>query len=412
VATLLSINNYYYRRGGAEVVFLEHNRLLAELGWRVVPFSMRHPKNLASEWDRFFVEEVELGNAYSARDKVRKAGKALYSFEARRNVSALLRETRPDVCHAHNIYYHLSPAVLGPIAASQIPIVMTLHDLKLACPARLMLSHGQVCERCRGGLYNVLLHRCMKGSLALSLLAMVESYLHVVLKSYVNHVDKFVAPSRFLIRKLAEWGFDEQKFTHIPNFVDSRQFVPAPGAGNRFVYLGRLSPEKGLTTLVSAAAEAGAKLTLVGTGEEEARLRAMAAASRADIAFTGQLTGRELHDVVSSARAVVLPSECYENAPLAVLEAYALGKPVIGSSLGGIPELVHSGETGQVFEAGSVQGLAAALRAVIESSDSTVEAMGRAGRELVEREYSPQRYTERMARVYADLGVVLAASST
>jgi glycosyltransferase involved in cell wall biosynthesis len=412
VLTLLSINNYYYRRGGAEVLFLEHNKLLEHQGWRVVPFAMRHAKNLPNEWDRFFVEEVELGGDYSALDKLRKAAKAVYSFEAQRGVAALIREARPDVCHAHNVYYHLSPAVLSPIAASGIPIVMTLHDLKLACPARLMLRHGEVCERCRDGLHNVLRYKCMKGSVPLSLLALIESYLHKALKSYVDHVDTFISPSRFLIAKLVEWGFDERRFLHVPNFVDSHRFTPASDAGSGFVYVGRLSPEKGLNTLVKACADARVRLTLVGEGPEERHLKALARDSGADVVFTGQLGGRELHDAIRSARALVLPSECYENAPLVVLEAYALGKPVIGSSLGGVPELVRSGETGYVFEAGSSRDLVGALRAVSDAPDATIIAMGRAGREHVEREHSPQRYSERIADVYRNLGVSPAAAVT
>jgi glycosyltransferase involved in cell wall biosynthesis len=403
--TLLSVNNYYYRRGGAEVVFFEHNRLLIEQGWRVVPFAMHHAQNLPSEWSRFFVEEVELGEKYTAAQKISKAIKALYSFEAKDKIGRLISKTRPDICHAHNVYYHLSPAILGPIAARGIPIVMTLHDLKLACPARVMRRHGRICESCKSGLYNVLVHRCMKGSWSLSFLAMIESYLHTALNSYVKHVDKFVSPSRFLIRKLTEWGYDEGQFVHVPNFVDCRQLSPSRVVGNGFVYVGRLSAEKGLTTLVAASAEAQIKLTLVGTGPEENNLRTFAAELGADVAFAGHLSGKNLHDAIRSARAVVLPSECYENAPLAVLEAFALGKPVIGSSLGGIPELVRSGETGYLFDAGSVPGLVAALRAVTEAHDAEILQMGSAGRELVEREHSPQSYSEGIARVYGELGV-------
>lgn len=403
--TLVTLNNYHYRRGGADVLFLEHNELLAARGWRVVPFSMRHPRNLPSEWERYFVDEIELGSAYGPLEKAQKAVKAMYSFEARRKLAALLDEVAPALCHAHNVYHHLSPAVLSVVKARGVPLVMTLHDLKLACPAYSMLSGGAVCERCKGGkLYRVAVHRCMKGSVALSAWAMAESYLHAALRSYTANVDAFVVPSRFFVRKFAEWGFDTQRFVHVPNFVDVEHAVPRFEPGKRFVYVGRLSREKGLVTLVRAAAAARVGITLVGTGPEAADLRTLAASLGADIELLGFLSGAALHEAIRAARAVVLPSECYENAPLAVLEAYALGKPAIGSSLGGIPELVRDGETGHVFEAGSVERLAAALRLVADAGDAAVAAMGRAGRELVEREYSPERYLERIAGVYRSLG--------
>jgi glycosyltransferase involved in cell wall biosynthesis len=406
MSTILSINNYHYRRGGADVLFLEQNRLLEELGWRVVPFAMQHPRNLASPWERFFVEEVELGSGYGPLDTLRKATKAAYSLEARRKLQALIDATSPALCHAHNVYHHISPSILSLIKARGLPLVMTLHDLKIACPSYTMLHRGEVCERCKGGkLYNVALLRCMKGSLALSAWTMVESYLHAGLRSYERNVDQFVVPSRFFIEKFVEWGFPAERFVHVPNFVAVDELEPRYECGDRIVYVGRLSREKGLPTLVRAAALARVGVTLVGTGPEADNLAALARAEGADVRFAGFLAGQALHDAVRAGRAVVLPSECYENAPLAVLEAYALGKPVIGSRLGGIPELIAEGETGHVFTARDAEDLARVLRRVVDAAGGEVATMGRAGRALVEREYSPQRYVERIHEVYRAVGV-------
>jgi glycosyltransferase involved in cell wall biosynthesis len=212
------------------------------------------------------------------------------------------------------------------------------------------------------------------------------------------------------MKKFDEWGFDPRQFVHIPNFVDVDGMQPGHECGDRILYVGRLSREKGLATLIRAAAAARVGITLVGTGPEADALGSLAQSLGADVRFAGFLAGRELHDAIRAARAVVLPSECYENAPLAVLEAYALGKPVIGSSLGGIPELVRRGETGFVFEAGAVDELAATLRAVADAAKATIEEMGRAGRSLVEREYAPWRYVERMHELYRELGVAAPAT--
>lgn len=406
MATLLAINNYYYYRGGAETLFLEHNRIFQDLGWQVVPFAMRHAQNLATPWSEFFVDEVEFGNDYSLREKLVRVPKVIYSFEAREKLARLLKAVEPDVCHAHNIYHHISPSILGLLKRRGIPTVLTLHDLKIACPAYSMLTHDGICERCRGGrLYNVLAHRCIKGSRALSAIVMVEAVLHRLIGSYRHSVSRFVVPSRFYIDKLVEWGMPRPLFRHIPNFVAAEQFRPAYAPGRAFVYFGRLSAEKGLKTLVRAAAAARCELTVVGTGPMLEELRMLAASLQAAVAFPGYLTGERLHDVVRSARAVVLPSEWYENAPMSVLESYALGKPVMGARIGGIPELIRDGETGVGYESGNEAALADALRWMLEQPDGEIAQMGRRGRHWVETAFTAQLYRDRILETYREVGV-------
>src|SRR5262249_8776576 len=160
------------------------------------------------------------------------------------------------------------------------------------------------------------------------------------------NVERFVVPSRFVIDKLVEWGWDRDRFVHIPNFVETARFEPRGTPGRSFLYFGRVSPEKGLDTLIRAGALARVPVTIVGAGAEREALERLAADVGADATFLGHQTGEALHDAIRSARAVVLPSTWYENAPLSVLEAYALHRPVIGSDIGGIPELIRDGETG------------------------------------------------------------------
>jgi len=406
MATLLSVNNYHYYRGGAETVFLEHNRMLAALGWQVVPFAMKHPQNLASPWSEYFVDEIELGAQYSLREKLARLPKVIYSREARGKLGRLLDATQPDVCHAHNIYHHISPSILGLLRSRGVPTVLTLHDLKIACPAYNMLTHDGICERCRGGrLHNVLLHRCIKGSAALSAIALAEAALHRALGSYRHCVNRFVVPSRFYIQKFTEWGMPAALFRHVPNFVDAGRYMPRFAPGNGFTYFGRLSKEKGLATLVRAAAAAHCRLSLIGTGPQLAELQALATQLNADVSFLGYLTGAALHEAVRAARAVVLPSEWYENAPMSVLEAYALGKPAIGARIGGIPELVREHVTGISFTSGDAESLAAALRVMMEKPDSEIEEMGRQGRRMVEQEFTVESYRERILDIYGELGV-------
>jgi glycosyltransferase involved in cell wall biosynthesis len=404
--SLLSINNYYYYRGGAETVFLEQNLMFEAHGWNVVPFSMTHPKNLQTPWSSYFIDEIEFGEKYSAWGKLVRVPKVIYSIEARRKLSRLLNATHPDICHAHNIYHHISPSILTLLSARKIPVVMTLHDLKIACPAYNMLAPDGVCERCRGGrLYNVLVHRCIKDSASLSGVAMIEAILHRLLGTYAKSVSRFVVPSRFYIDKLTQWGFDRSLFSHVPNFVDVDRYQPQYAPGKAFLYFGRLSREKGLATLIRATAAANSQLLVAGTGPQMDDLRRLAIEVSANVTFLGYLTGDSLRKVIAGARAVVLPSEWYENAPMSVLEAYALGKPVIGAQIGGIPELIRDGETGVSFPSADVTSLTGTLRQIIDTPNSEIENMGRAARRWVEAEFTTTVYWQRLATIYRELGI-------
>jgi glycosyltransferase involved in cell wall biosynthesis len=404
--TLLSINNYYYRRGGAEVVFLEQNRLFEEIGWKVVPFSMQHPKNLASPWQAWFVDEIEFGERYSLAQKAASAAKIVYSFEARRKIADLVKQVKPAVAHAHNVYHHISPAIFGRLKALGVPTVLTLHDLKIACPAYKMLTHDGICERCKGGaIWNVAAHRCVKDSLLLSAVIMLETAVHRLLGCYARHVDRFVLPSRFYLEKLVEWGWPRERFSHVPNFVDVGHLQPKGAPGRAFVFFGRLGPEKGLATFVRALVLAGVKGWIVGTGPEEARLREIAAQTGADVEFLGYRTGEALFDAIRGARAMVLPSEWYENAPMSVMEAYALERPVIGAAIGGIPELIRVGETGAVFPSGDAEALAARMTEFMQKADDDILSMGKAGRRWVEEDFTAVRYRERLIELYCGMGV-------
>lgn len=403
---LLAINNYFYRRGGAEAIFLDHMKLFEEIGWEAIPFAMQHPENLPSEWSQYFVAEIEYGRERSALTKVKQAAKVIYSREAQRNISALIEVAKPDIAHAHNVYHHLSPSIFATLKSHNIPVVMTVHDLKLACPAYKMLVDGHVCEQCKGGkIYNVVANRCIKKSLPLSGLVFVETAIHRMLGLYSNKVDRFVVPSRFYREKLIEWGWPPEQLVYIPNFVETQHLKPVFEAQDYFLFAGRLAPEKGLVTLIHAAAKAGVRLVIAGTGPDEAELHALVKQLDADVTFVGHITGEKLYRLIGEARALVLPSEWYENAPVSILEAYALGTPVIGARIGGIPEMIREGETGLTAEAGNADDLAAQLSRMTALPLAERNRMGLAGREWILRDFSAESYRNRMLALYADLGV-------
>ena len=258
---LLKINNYFYRRGGAEAVFLDHIAMFEKAGWNVVPFAMQHELNPPSPWSDYFVSEIEYGHDTGTLNKIKQAAKIIYSFEAQRNIKRLIERVNPAIAHAHNVYHHLSPAIFSTLKSAGIPTVMTVHDLKLACPSYKMLRDAKVCEDCKGGrIHNVLVHRCIKGSTVLSTVVLAETALHRSLGLYRNNLDRLVVPSRFYIDKLNEWGWPREKMVYIPNFVDIEAFETSWTEGDYFAFAGRLAPEKGIDTLIRAAAQARQRL--------------------------------------------------------------------------------------------------------------------------------------------------------
>ena len=404
---LLAINNYFYRRGGAEAVFFDHMKMFSDIGWDVVPFAMQHEDNEASPWSEYFVSEIEYGRRTNLLRKVVQAASVIYSREAQKNVSRLIERARPSVAHAHNVYHHLSPAIFSTLKAAGIPVVMTAHDLKLACPSYKMLRDGAVCEDCRGGhIYNVLRHRCIKGETTLSAVVLAETVVHRALGLYRNKVDRIVVPSKFYVEKLVEWGWPREQMVHIPNFVDVGVYSADWVEGDYFVFAGRLAPEKGLATLIRAAATSGQRLVIAGTGPEEAMLRQLVAQTGADVTFAGYLSGQSLHRLIGESWALVLPSEWYENAPISVLEAYALGRPVIGASIGGIPEMIREGETGMTAISGDADDLARVLSTMAGLPVAERAAMGASGRHWIASEFSAAAYRERTVDLYSRLGAV------
>lgn len=376
------------------------------MGWNVIPFSMRHPSNIETEWSEYFVDEIEYGSDYSLWEKILRIPKVVYSFEARQNVRKLLNKNRVDICHAHNIYHHISPSILSVIKKYKIPVVMTLHDLKIACPAYNMLASDGVCERCKNGrIHNVILHRCIKESIALSSVVFLEALVHKALRTFEKYVDHFVVPSHFYINKFVEWGFPREKFVYIPNFVELSNYQPNYNVGSSLLYFGRLSKEKGLETLIRACSIVNIPLQIAGTGPQELLLRQLSERLGADVKFLGHLSGHVLHGAIRAARAVILPSQWYENAPISIIEAYALGKPIIGADIGGIAELIRPGETGLIFKSGSIEALVDALKAVGQLEAQDISRMGKNGRAWVESEFSQQNYQEKISRLYQALGV-------
>jgi glycosyltransferase involved in cell wall biosynthesis len=395
---IIHVNKFHFVKGGAERYVFDLSREQTEAGHEVVPFAMSHPANAPTPYARYFPSRIDFDDVEAARTPG-TALRIVYSREAERCMERLVDDTQPDVAHLHNIAHQLTPSILRALGRRGVRTVHTLHDYKIACPAYLFMCQGSVCERCRGGrFYQVALRRCHRNSRAAGVVLALEAYVHRVLGSY-QHVAAFLCPSRFLRDTMVRHGLPEDKLVHLPYFIPADRYRPAEGAGEDILYAGRLSREKGLSTLLTALRYLpGARLVVVGEGPERASVEA-AVREGLPVTLRGHLTGDALHEAVRSARVVVVPSEWYENLPYAVLEAFALGRPVVGARIGGIPELVRDGETGLTFTPGDSEDLARAVRPFLSDPDRAA-AMGRAARAFIERAFTPGGHLQRLDAIY------------
>lgn len=402
--SLLSINAYHYHRGGADNVYLGHGELFAAHGWDSSWSSMHYPLNEPTADSQWFAAMVDMTVPKPLSKRLVEAKRIIWSREAQLKLRGLLATREIDVAHVHSVYHHQSPSVLAELKRHGIPVVLTAHDLKLACPAYTMLAHGRPCERCRGGkVWNVLANKCIKDNLAASALIMIESAVHKALRVYDRFTDRIITPSAFYRDKLIEWGWKPEKIVHVRNFVAIAPNPPPFTAGDHLLYFGRLSHEKGLTTLIRAAAASGVPVRIAGRGPEEERLHALARETGAPVEFLGFRSGDDLWAEVDAARAIVLPSEWYENGPMSAIEALGRGKPLLGAAIGGIPELIAEGVTGWTFRSGDVDDLAGAMTQVMALTPETLTEMHRETHARALADYSAEIYYTTMRDIYRPL---------
>ncbi len=387
---ILLANKFYYRRGGDCIYTLNLEQLLKANGHDVAVFAMDYGANVHSQWSTYFPSEVCFKPGIGMVEAfVRPMGSA----EVCKKFSALLDEFKPNVLHLNNIHTQLSPVIAELAHKCGIKVVWTLHDYKLLCPRYDCLRQGkEVCEECFVNKCRVLQYKCMKNSA----LASVLGYLEAVKwnrERLESITDLFICPSQFMANKMIQGGFASHKMKVLCNFMDvSLCEKPEYGRGDYYCYVGRLSHEKGVATLIEAAAKLPYPLKIIGGGELMDTLKTSAPSH---IEFVGYQQWPEIKEVVGHARFSVIPSEWYENNPLSVIEAECLGTPVLGANIGGIPELIDQDKTGMIFQSGNIED----LRNKIEMMYSHVWDHQQIALTSMQR-YSADAYYGELMRVY------------
>ena len=365
---ILLVSKFYYTRGGAEVVAINMANDLEKRGYEIGVFTMDYPQNLSPK-NFYTASQVDFSGGLS--DKIKFAMRTMGYQGIKSSFKKALHDFKPDIVHLHNVHSYLSPAVVKLAKQFGCKVVWTLHDYKLACPAYSCLNRGQICEKCFTSKINVVKERCFKESLPASVLAYFEAKKWNV-KKLQQDVDYFICPSSFIKRQMLKAGLKDEKLKVVCNFVDPvklDQLKNTKVSNTReefYVYVGRLSDEKGVATLLKAAKQLPHKLKLLGGGPLYDDL-VFNYGNSEQIEFLGHQNAENVAAILSKAKFLVLPSECYENNPLSVIEALCAGIPIVGANIGGIPELIDE-NSGVVFESGNVEDLQRAISTMMQAN--------------------------------------------
>lgn len=347
---ILLVNKFYYPRGGDCIATLNLEKLLKSKGHEVAVFSMQHSQNIESPYNLYFPEEVSFSG--NTKNKINAAKRIFGLGTLKTKFNQLLESFQPDIVHLHNVHSYLSPIVAKLAKQYGCKVFWTLHDYKLLCAASAFQRNEKICELClHQGKKQILKTKCLKNSLQASILGYIESN-YWSRKKIEKWVNGFICPSQFMAKKMITGNFNPNKMNILPNFIekektDSFSNYKSEEKEKYYCFVGRISYEKGIENLLKVAQELPYSLKIAGKGPLFEKLQKQYASNK--IIFMGHLSSPEVVDLIGKAAGSISPSICYDNNPLSVIESLCMGTPVIGSRIGGIPELITQ-DNGMLFD--------------------------------------------------------------
>jgi glycosyltransferase involved in cell wall biosynthesis len=400
---ILLVNKFHYIRGGCESYYFGLASLLQQNGHQVAFFSMQDDRNEECAQSGYFARHVEFVGAKGLRNKATAAFTTVYSLDAKKKLTQLIDGFQPDVIHLHNFHRQLSCSVIDAAHRRKIPLVFTAHDCTSFCPQITMSRDGKLCNICAGGnSWNCFTHKCIKGSASMSFGGALEAYVFYLLGE-AKKIDAVIVPSEALAKQYEAAGFPKERLNVVRNFTDPKNLQPTYSENGYFLYFGRLSEEKGLPTLLGAIEMTkDIRLKIAGTGPMQdwviSRISEQSLADRVE--YCGFQSGQALRELIGNAYCSILPSECFENCPMSVIESMLLGKPVIASNIGGIPELVQDGVTGLLFQSGSSHELADCIISMKRFARQAAD-MGKTARQIAMDRFTPESHYEQILQIYS-----------
>ena len=377
------LHNFYQLPGGEDQVFKGEVDLLRSFGHVVSPFVLSNDQ-------------------LAQLNRIRQASSPIWNEDAYSKVRQHLRETNAEIVHVHNTFPLASPSVYYAARAEGVPVVQTLHNFRLLCPAANFFRDGHTCESCLHSItpWPAVVHACYRDSRMASAVAAGVITAHRALGTWNTKIDRFIALTEFARQKFISGGLPAEKISVKPNFMHPD---PGPGAGDGgfALYVGRLSPEKGIATLIDAWSLHGTGIPLKIVGDGPLRDLVTAAAERnKSIELLGWCEKEVVLSLMRSAAVLILPSLCYEGFPMTVVEAFAVGLPVIASRIGSLASLIEHGRTGFLFEPGNSEELSAQAASVLNSV-SLRQSLGSAARKQFLTDYTQKANYSILMEIYS-----------
>jgi glycosyltransferase involved in cell wall biosynthesis len=400
---ILLINYIHFKKGGAEIVYFNTAKLLEQHGHEVYFFSTNHPDNIPYECSSYFSIYLDYRKP-SFTNKIKSIPLFIYNKEVFKKLLTFIDEIRPDVAHIHLFLGGLTTSILKALKKRKVPVVHTVHDYRLICPAYLFLDgENKICEKCKDQFYlHCLIKRCSEKNLPQSAMLSMDAYFRKYFIKPINYIDRFIFVSHFINDKHIEFNPSYKSIAKIMyNFIPDLKIIePNKSKGEYFLYYGRLSREKGVNFLVEVADKISLPLKIVGAGPLSEHYYNKTFKS---IEFLGYKSGEELWHLIRNASFIVVPSEWYENNPLTILEAYASGKPVIGSDIGGITEIIEHGKTGFLFDIRNKNQLRDTLLTASRIGSVQYHIMSKNARKFAEEHFNPEMYYEQLISIYKEV---------
>ena len=364
---ILMVNKFLYPRGGSESYMLYLSEYLKKMGHEIEFFGMYDENNTVGNSLGLYTSNMDFHS--KGLKRFLYPFKIIYSIEAKKKIMRVIDDFKPDIVHMNNINFQLTPSIIYGIKKKGIPLVQTVHDYQMICPNHLLYNFEKntPCEKCvRGTHINCIKNKCIHGSFVKSVLGVIEAKVYSWLKTY-KKVDLYISPSNFLENKLlSAKSYYKGKTKTIHNFINKEKFSgESKTPGSYIVFVGRLSKEKGIENIADAARLLPEfEFLVAGSGPDEEILRNIP-----NVKLLGFLTGDKLLEVMGNAKVLLLPSVCYENCPLSILESHALGVPVVKMNSGGMAELVKDGITGTLVNEPTPEGIAEKLKETLKNED-------------------------------------------
>ncbi len=398
---ILQVNKFLFPHAGADIVALQARRLLQKAGHTVVSFGMDDPRTIPGIPRATLAPARDFDASAPRLARARDALSTIYSPAARHRLSTLLDRHPVDLAHLHNIYHQLTFSIVDELRERDIPVVMTVHDWKIACPAYTLYRDGAPCRRCvrRTVTWPAVTGRCIKGSLAGSLIGALGATFDAARRAYEG-IDRFIVPSEFARSIVEQAGIGPERVDLIRNSVPDRG-PPTTRSEPTVLYAGRLAPEKGIRLLLEAIRHASpeARIEICGDGPLTTDIELLAATDPR-VTYHGRLRPDAVAQRMEVARAIVLPSVWEENCPLAVLEAKSRGRGAIVTARGGLPELVGNEKTGWVVAPDDPVALGHAISRVCSEGRNAAAVGARAFEDFLAN-FTEARYFGELLETYS-----------